>query len=43
MRFTGERPVPNRPGRYLAEMTYEGFNQRNELVFTMDGSVVEFE
>ena len=43
MRFTGEHPVPNRPGRHLAEMTYEGFNQRNELVFTMDGTVVEFD
>ena len=43
MRFTGSRPIPNRPGRNIAEMSYQGKNQRGELVFTMDGSVVEFD
>lgn len=43
MRFTGSRPIPNRPGRNIAEMSYEGRNQRGELVFTVDASVVEFD
>jgi acyl dehydratase len=43
MRFNGDRPIPNRPGRNLVEMSYEGVNQRGELVYTMDGSVVEFD
>lgn len=43
MRFTASRPIPNRPGRNLVEMSYEGTNQRGELVYSMDGSVVEFD
>lgn len=43
MRFTGDRPIPARPGRNIIEMSYEGVNQRGELVYTMDGSVVEFD
>ncbi|MBX9458555.1 MAG: MaoC family dehydratase [Rhizobium sp.] len=43
MRFTGDRPFPNRPGWNIAEITYEGVNQRGELVFTADCSVVEFD
>ena len=43
MRFTGDRPIPARPGRNIVEMSYEGVNQRGELVYTMDGSVVEFD
>lgn len=43
MRFTGARPIPNRPGRSLVEMSYEGVNQKGELVYSMDGSVVEFD
>lgn len=43
MRFTGDRPVPSRPGRNIVEMSYEGVNQKGELVYTVDGSVVEFD
>jgi acyl dehydratase len=43
MRFTGDRPIPNRPGRNLVEMDYEGRNQRGELVYSVDCSVVEFD
>lgn len=43
MRFENSRPVPNRPGRNIVEMSYEGRNQRGELVYSLDGSVVEFE
>lgn len=43
MRFTGSRPIPNRPGRNLVEMGYEGRNQKGDLVFTVDASVVEFD
>ena len=43
MRFTGARPIPNRPGRSLVEMSYEGVNQNGELVYSIDCSVVEFD
>ncbi|MCB1445525.1 MAG: dehydratase [Rhizobiaceae bacterium] len=43
MRFKGDRPVPHRPGRNIAELSYEGVNQKGELVYAMDGSVVEFD
>lgn len=43
MRVTGDRPVPTRPGRNIVELSYEGVNQKGELVYTMDGSVVEFD
>jgi acyl dehydratase len=43
MRLTGDRPVPTRPGRNILEMSYEGVNQKGELVYTMDGTVVEFD
>ena len=43
MRFTGERPIPNRPGRNIVEIIYEGRNQKGDLVFTVDASVVEFD
>jgi acyl dehydratase len=43
MRFRGDRPVPNRPGRNIAEMTYEGTNQRGEVMFGIDCSIVEFD
>lgn len=43
MRFTGDRPIPNRPGRNLVEMSYEGVNQKGELVYSVDASVVEFD
>lgn len=43
MRFAGERPVPSRPGRNIVDMNYEGVNQRGELVYTVDCSVVEFD
>jgi acyl dehydratase len=43
MQLTGERPVPHRPGRNIVEMRYEGTNQRDETVFSMDGSVIEFD
>ena len=43
MRFTGDRPVPNRPGRNVVEMSYEGRNQKDELVYSVDCSVVEFD
>jgi acyl dehydratase len=43
MRFNDDRPIPNRPGRNIVDMSYEGFNQKNELVFSVDCSVVEFD
>lgn len=43
MRYTGDRPIPNRPGWNMTEISYEGVNQRGELVFTADCSVVEFD
>lgn len=43
MRFAGERPIPNRPGRNIAEISYEGRNQKGDLVFVVDASVVEFD
>jgi len=43
MRFNGSRPVPNRPGRSLVDISYAGVNQKGEQVFSMDGSVVEFD
>jgi acyl dehydratase len=43
MRFTASRPIPNRPGRNIVEIGYEGRNQKNDLVFTVDASVVEFD
>ena len=43
MRFTGDRAIPNRPGRSIVEMSYEGVNQRGELVYSVDASVVEFD
>jgi acyl dehydratase len=43
MRVTGDRPVPTRPGRNILELSYEGVNQKGELVYSMDGSVVEFD
>ena len=43
MRFNGSRPVPNRPGRSLVDISYAGVNQNGEQVFSMDGSVVEFD
>jgi acyl dehydratase len=43
MRFNGDRPIPNRPGRNLVDISYAGVNQRGELVYSMDGSVVEFD
>ena len=43
MRFTGGRAVPNRPGRNIIDISYEGRNQKGELVFTVDASVVEFD
>ena len=43
MRFTGERPIPNRPGRNIVDISYEGHNQKGDLVFTVDASVVEFD
>ena len=42
MRVTGDRTVPNRPGRNIVEMSYEGINQRGELVYSVDCSVLEF-
>ncbi|UVC07073.1 MaoC family dehydratase [Rhizobium sp. TH2] len=43
MRFTRSRPVPYRPGRNIVEISYEGLNQKGDLVFTVEASVVEFE
>jgi acyl dehydratase len=43
MRFTGARAVPNRPGRSIVEMSYEGVNQKGELVYSVDCTVVEFD
>ncbi|CAN7216972.1 MaoC family dehydratase [Rhizobium sp. LjRoot254] len=43
MRFTGSRPIPSRPGRNIVEINYEGRNQKGDLVFTVDASVVEFD
>lgn len=43
MRLTGDNPVPSRPGRNILEMSYEGFNQRGELVYSIDCRVVEFD
>jgi len=43
MRFTGDRPVPSRPGRNIVELSYEGVNQRGKLVYTVDCTVVEFD
>lgn len=43
MRLTGDRPIPARPGRNIVEMAYEGLNQRGELVYSVDASVVEFD
>lgn len=43
MRFTGSRPIPNRPGRNIVEICYEGRNQGGDLIFTVDASVVEFD
>ena len=43
MSYLSERPVPNRPGRSIVEMTYGGVNQKGELVYSLDCSVVEFD
>lgn len=43
MRVTGDRPTPARPSRNIVEMSYEGVNQKGELVYTVDCSVVEFD
>lgn len=43
MRYTGDRPVPSRPGRNIVELSYEGVNQKGELVYTVDCTVVEFD
>lgn len=43
MRFTGDRPIPNRPGRNIVEISYEGVNQNGELVYSADCTVVEFD
>ena len=43
MQFNSDSPVPNRPGRHLCDLTYEGVNQRGEKVMRFDCSVVEFD
>jgi len=43
MHFTSSRPIRNRPGRNIVEIIYEGRNQKGDLVFTVDASVVEFD
>jgi acyl dehydratase len=43
MRFNSDRPVPSRPGRFIADLTYEAENEQGEIVTTFDCSVVEFE
>lgn len=43
MTFNHDAPVPTRPGRYLADLTFEGVNQNGEKVMRFDSSVVEFD
>lgn len=43
MRFNHDTPVPNRPGRHVCDLTYEGVNQQGETVMRFDCSVVEFD
>ena len=42
-RYIGARPIPSRPGRYFCDVAYEGRNQKNELIYSVDCSVVEFD
>lgn len=43
MQFNHDEPVPNRPGRHLCNLTYEGTNQDGERVMRFDCSVEEFD
>ncbi|MBL0371998.1 MaoC family dehydratase [Rhizobium sp. KVB221] len=43
MTFNHDRAVPNRPGRNICDLTYEGVNQRGETVMRFDCTVVEFD
>lgn len=43
MRFNHDNPVPNRPGRYLCDLSYEGVNQNGEKVMQFDCGVLEFD
>jgi acyl dehydratase len=43
MIFNHDTPVPNRPGRHMCDLTYEGVNQDGEMVMRFDCTVVEFD
>ena len=43
MQFNHDTPVPNRPGRHLCDLTYEGINQHGDKVMHYDCRVVEFD
>ena len=43
MQFNHDAPMPDRPGRTLCDLTYEGVNQNGEKVMRFDCSVVEFD
>jgi acyl dehydratase len=43
MQFNRDAPVPNRPGRHICDLTYEGVNQHGDKVMRFDCSVVEFD
>ena len=36
-------PIPNRPGRNMCELTFEGENQKGEKVLAFDCAMIEFE
>jgi acyl dehydratase len=42
-RYIGDRPIPNRPGRFFCDVAYEGRNQHGDVIFSVECSVVEFE
>jgi acyl dehydratase len=43
VRYVDDKPVPNRPGRHICDLSYEGTNQNGEKVLQFECSVVEFE
>jgi acyl dehydratase len=43
MTFNHDTSVPNRPGRHMCDLTYEGVNQDGERVMRFDCTVVEFD
>jgi acyl dehydratase len=42
-RYNFDVPVPNRPGRHVCDISFEGRNDKGETVISFDCTVVEFE